>query len=148
MSKILIVDDSITAAKFVETVLVAAGHMPVLASDGDEALVKITAEKFDLIFLDVVMPKKNGYQLCREIKHKDQYKDIPVVMLTTKSMDSDKFWAMRQGADDYLIKPCTPEALLGVVNKYMGRRTDEEDKPRELSSLKENQKTPPYRVDI
>ncbi len=146
MGKILVVDDSITAAKFVESVLLSAGHAPVLASDGDEAVARLAAEKFDLIILDVVMPKKNGYQLCREIKHTDQYKDIPVVMLTTKSLDADKFWAARQGADDYLIKPCNPDALLRVVNKYLGNRANDVN-PGEPAGRKEKSEIHSYRFN-
>lgn len=119
MAKILVVDDSITVAKFVEMVLTAEGHSMAFALDGDEAIARIKNEKYDLLILDVVMPRKNGYQLCREIKNNEQYKSIPVIMLTTKGTESDKFWGMRQGANEYLTKPCNPEALVGAVNKYV-----------------------------
>ena len=135
MAKILVVDDSITAAKFVELVLSSNGHTPALAADGDEALARLNAENFDLIILDIVMPRKNGYQLCREIKHKEQYRDIPVIMLTSKNMDADKFWAIRQGANDYLTKPCTAEALMGVVDKHVRSMRKEDDKPQEIPGL-------------
>src|SRR5664279_1650192 len=119
VAKILVVDDSITVAKFVEMVLTAEGHSMAFALDGDEAIARIKNEKYDLLILDVVMPRKNGYQLCREIKNNEQYKSIPVIMLTTKGTESDKFWGMRQGANEYLTKPCNPEALVGAVNKYV-----------------------------
>jgi twitching motility two-component system response regulator PilH len=79
----------------------------------------VKSEKIDLIILDVVMPKKNGFQVCRDIKSNDQYKNIPVIMVTSKDQESDKFWGMKQGADEYLIKPFKPEDLLKAVKKYI-----------------------------
>jgi twitching motility two-component system response regulator PilH len=87
--------------------------------DGEEALLRLRDGLFDLIILDVVMPKKNGYQLCRELKTTPQYSNIPIIMMTTKNQDFDKFWGMRQGADEYLTKPCSEEDLLRAVNKYL-----------------------------
>jgi twitching motility two-component system response regulator PilH len=153
MAKILVVDDSVTVAKFVEMVLTAEGHSLAFALDGDEALVQLKNDKYDLLILDVVMPRKNGYQLCREIKNSDQYKNIPVIMLTSKVTDSDKFWGMRQGADEYLTKPCNPEALLGAVNKYVRSAMSLENKrpadtrPREMSAFKVVPKNPFYRFN-
>jgi twitching motility two-component system response regulator PilH len=147
MAKILVVDDSITAAKFVELVLSSNGHTPALAADGDEALARLNAENFDLIILDVIMPRKNGYQLCREIKHKEQYRDIPVIMLTSKNMDADKFWAIRQGANDYLTKPCTAEALMGVVDKHVRSMRKEDSKPQEIPGLQIAAQNSSYRFN-
>jgi twitching motility two-component system response regulator PilH len=87
--------------------------------DGEAAEAKVKSEKIDLIILDVVMPKKNGFQVCRDIKSNDQYKNIPVIMVTSKDQESDKFWGMKQGADEYLIKPFKPEDLLKAVKKYI-----------------------------
>jgi twitching motility two-component system response regulator PilH len=128
MAKILVVDDSITVAKFVEMVLTSEGHSLAFALDGDEAITRIKNEKYDLLILDVVMPRKNGFQLCREIRNNEQYKNIPVIMLTTKGTDSDIFWGMRQGANEYLTKPCNPEALVGAVNKYVCNTVSVENK--------------------
>jgi DNA-binding response OmpR family regulator len=124
MAKILVVDDSKTVNKYVESVLTPTGHSLAFALDGEEAESKIKFEPFDLIILDVVMPKKNGFQLCRELKCSEQYRNIPVIMLTTKSMDADRFWGMRQGANEYLTKPFKPEDLLGAINKYVGQKPD------------------------
>jgi len=147
MAKILVVDDSITAAKFVELVLSSNGHTPALAADGDEALARLNAENFDLIILDIVMPRKNGYQLCRESKHKEQYMYIPVIMFTCKSMAADKFWAMRQGANDYLTKPCTAEALMGVVDKHVRSMGNEDIKPQEIPGLQRATQNSSYRFN-
>ncbi len=80
---------------------------------------KIRAGKIDLIILDVIMPKKNGFQVCRDIKSNDQYKHIPIIMVTSRDQESDKFWGKKQGADEYLTKPFKPEDLLKAVNKYI-----------------------------
>jgi twitching motility two-component system response regulator PilH len=100
-------------------VLSAEGHEITFAMNGNEGLMKLNSRPFDLVILDVVMPGKNGYQICREIKTSPQLKDIPVIMMTTKNLAADKFWGMRQGADEYIIKPCSEEALLRVANKYL-----------------------------
>jgi len=91
----------------------------VTAMDGEAAEEKVKSEKIDLIILDVIMPKKNGFQVCRDIKSNDLYKNIPVIMVTSKDQASDKFWGMKQGADEYLTKPFTPEDLLKAVKKYL-----------------------------
>lgn len=135
MARILVVDDSMTASKYVERVLAAQGHSLAFATDGEEAESKLINELFDLLILDVVMPKKNGFQLCRELKSNDRYKGIPIIMLTTKSMDADKFWGIRQGADEYLTKPFRPEDLLGAVNKYVGSPVRKENDPPATSLL-------------
>lgn len=119
MARILVVDDSVTAAKSVEMILSSEGHSLFFAVSGEEALEKLKNDTFDLIILDVVMPGKNGYQVCREIKSREESKKIPVIMLTTKGLDADRFWGKRQGADEYLTKPCDPQALKGAVNKYL-----------------------------
>ncbi|MGO9378902.1 MAG: response regulator [Dissulfurispiraceae bacterium] len=153
MANILIVDDSITVVKFMEMILTAEGHSLAFALDGDEAISRLESDKFDLLILDVVMPGKNGYQLCREIKNNEQYKDIPVIMLSTKGTDSDKFWGMRQGANEYLSKPCNPETLVRVVNKYVGNLMSLENKRPadtrmlDMSALKEPSTNPFYRFN-
>jgi DNA-binding response OmpR family regulator len=100
-------------------VLSAEGHEVSFAAEGNEGLQTLSSRHFDLVILDVVMPGKNGYQLCREIKSNARLRDIPVVMMTTKGLDADKFWGFRQGADEYLVKPCSKEDLIRVVNKYL-----------------------------
>jgi twitching motility two-component system response regulator PilH len=87
--------------------------------DGEAAEEKLRTEKIDLIVLDVLMPKKNGFQVCRDIKSNAQFKNIPVIMVTSKDQASDKFWGMKQGADEYLTKPFKPEDLVKAVKKYI-----------------------------
>ena len=119
MAKILIADDSLAELQLFQATLQSTGHTLVTVMDGEAAEDKVKSEKIDLIILDVIMPKKNGFQVCRDIKSNDQFKSIPFIMVTSKDQESDKFWGMKQGADEYLIKPFKPEDLLKVVKKYI-----------------------------
>ena len=119
MARILIAEDSNTDIKFMESILADKGHHIVLAKDGEEAEQKIKSEPFDMIILDVVMPKKNGFQLCRWIKKEDQLKHIPVIMVTSKKEESDRVWGKQQGADFYLTKPYEPSELLMAMSKFL-----------------------------
>jgi len=119
MAKILVADDSMTDLKFVHSVLQDTGHELITAMDGEDAENKARTENVDLIILDVVMPKKNGFQVCRDLKRDAQFKDIPINLLTSKNQESDKFWGAKQGADEYVTKPCSPKDLLDAVRKHM-----------------------------
>lgn len=119
MAKILIADDSMAELQIFQQTLQPTGHQIVTVMDGEAAEERVKAEKVDLIILDVVMPKKNGFQVCRDIKSNDQYKHIPIIMVTSKDQESDKFWGLKQGADEYLTKPFKPEDLLKAVKKYI-----------------------------
>jgi twitching motility two-component system response regulator PilH len=119
MAKILIADDSLAELQIFQATLQPTGHTLLTVMDGEAAEEKVRSEKIDLIILDVIMPKKNGFQVCRDIKSDDQFKNIPIIMVTSKDQESDKFWGMKQGADEYLIKPFKPEDLLKAVKKYI-----------------------------
>lgn len=121
MAKILIADDSQTDTKFIKSVLDELGHTLFFATDGEEAENIVKKEQFDLILLDVVMPKKNGFQLCREFKKDERTKNIPIIVLTSKNQESDKMWGTKQGANLYLTKPCAPIELLAAVKKLIGQ---------------------------
>lgn len=114
-TKILIVEDSPTELQLVTAALKGHGFELVIARDGEEATAKALAEQPDLILLDVVLPKKNGYQVCRHLKSDPQTRQIKVLMLTSKSQDVDRFWGLRQGADGYLTKPFNTEELLSQI---------------------------------
>jgi DNA-binding response OmpR family regulator len=122
MAKILIVDDSQTDIQYLKSVLQPLGHTLAVAMDGEEGEQMVRAEPYDLIILDVVMPKKNGFQLCREIKKDDALKHIPVLILTSKDQDSDKLWGEKQGADAFLRKTGDNMELLVAIRKLLGRR--------------------------
>jgi twitching motility two-component system response regulator PilH len=122
MAKILIVDDSPTDIQFMKSVLQPLGHTLFFAMDGEEGEQMIRAETYDLIILDVVMPKKNGFQLCREIKKDETLKHIPVLILTSKDQDSDRLWGEKQGADVYLRKTGDAMDLLVAIKKLLSRK--------------------------
>jgi twitching motility two-component system response regulator PilH len=113
--KILVVDDSPTDRQFMLETLAKKGYQVVTAENGEDAITKAKSELPDLILMDVVMPGLNGYQATRQITRDDATKHIPVIMCTSKSADTDKIWGMRQGANDYLIKPIDPGQLLAKI---------------------------------
>ncbi len=117
MPKVLIVDDSAVERTIIAKVMTALGYTIVEANDGEEGEAKAIALKPDIIVLDVVMPKKDGFQVCRNLKKMPETAKIPVIMITSKNQDSDKFWGMKQGAIAYLVKPFNEEDLVSAVNK-------------------------------
>ncbi len=119
MKKILIVDDSQAEVKLMQAVLEKAGYKPVATHDSRRIEQMIEMERPSLILLDVVMPERNGFQACRELKNHAEYARIPIVLVSSKNSDSDKFWAKQQGADAYVVKPFKPEELLGAVQKFI-----------------------------
>lgn len=119
MKKILIVDDSPAEIKLMQALLNEAGYPSVAINDPTRIEQTIDAERPGLILLDVVMPQRNGFQACRELKSHAEYGRIPVVMVSSKNTPSDKFWAQQQGADGYVVKPFTREDLLGAVQKFL-----------------------------
>ena len=113
--KILVVDDSPTTRDLIAGTLQSKGYQTVTAENGEEALQKAEAEHPDLILLDVVMPGQNGFQVCRQLKTEDSTKDIKVILVTSKNQKSDRFWGLKQGADDYITKPFEQAQLLECV---------------------------------
>ena len=119
MKKILIVDDSLAEITLMKAVLDRAGYWSVSINDATRLEQTVEVERPNLILMDVVMPNRNGFQACREIKNHSEFGKIPVVLVTSKSSASDKFWAGQQGADGYVVKPFTAEQLLGTVQKFV-----------------------------
>ena len=117
---ILVVDDERDLVETIKIRLVAEGFQVIEAFDGFQGLEKVKAQNPDLVLLDVMMPKLNGYQVCREIKKSDRLKNIPVIMLTSKTQESDKFWGVEVGADDYLAKPFEFDLLLQSIHRQLG----------------------------
>jgi twitching motility two-component system response regulator PilH len=117
VKKILVVDDSPTDRQFMLETLAKKGYQVVTAENGEDAIVKAKAELPDLILMDVVMPGLNGYQATRTITRDDATKHIPVIMCTSKGADTDKIWGMRQGANDYLVKPVDAGQLLAKIQQ-------------------------------
>jgi twitching motility two-component system response regulator PilG len=113
--KVLVIDDSQTIRRSAETLLSAAGYAVVTAADGYEALAKVVDETPDLIFIDIMMPRLDGFQTCALIKANPRYAAIPVVMLSSKDGLFDRARGRLAGADDYLTKPFTRDELLGAL---------------------------------
>jgi twitching motility two-component system response regulator PilH len=119
LKKILIVDDSPAEVRIMQSVLEQAGYWPVAIHDPTMIEQTIEVEHPGLILLDIVMPQRNGFQACRELKQHPEYGRIPVVLVTSKDGDSDKFWGQQQGADGYVVKPFTREELLKTVQRFL-----------------------------
>lgn len=117
--KVLIVDDSKTELMFMTNLLQKNGMSVRTAEGADEALRRLAEEKPDLILMDVVMPGQNGFQLTRSINRTPEYADIPIIMCTSKNLETDRVWGMRQGARDYITKPVDAAELL-VKIKALG----------------------------
>ncbi len=115
IKKVLIVDDSPTEALFMSDLLGRSGFTVSVAVNSEQAFVRLEAEAFDLILMDVVMPGQNGYQATRAIKRDERFKDIPVIMCTSKGLATDRIWGMRQGASDYIVKPVDRTELLTKI---------------------------------
>lgn len=116
--RILVVDDSATIRRSAETMLSKDGCEVFTAENGFEALSKITRHKPDLIFVDIMMPRLDGYQTCAIIKNNAEFRDTPVVMLTSKDGLFDMARGRVVGSDQYLTKPFTREELLGAVKQH------------------------------
>jgi CheY-like chemotaxis protein len=121
MAKVIVCDDSLAELKLVESVLVAGGHQAISCVNGDGVEALASSEQPDLIFLDVVMPTRNGYEILRKLRRDETTKNIPVCILSSKQEPTDIEWGKRQGANDYLTKPYTADALLGVVRNLTNK---------------------------
>ncbi|WP_296445846.1 response regulator [Rhodoferax sp. UBA5149] len=119
IQKVLIVDDSKTELMFMTDLLQKNGMSVRTAEGADEAFRRLSEEKPDLILMDVVMPGQNGFQLTRSINRTPEYSDIPIIMCTSKNLETDRVWGMRQGARDYVTKPIDAAELL-VKIKALG----------------------------
>jgi len=116
--RILVVDDSATIRRSAETMLANEGCEVITAENGFEALSKITRHHPDLIFVDIMMPRLDGYQTCAIIKNNAEFRNTPVVMLTSKDGLFDMARGRVVGSDQYLTKPFTREELLGAVKQH------------------------------
>ncbi|MCW5200514.1 response regulator [Desulfobulbus sp. F4] len=119
--KLLIIDDSPTQVRLIKAVFDKVDYEILTASDGEGGLKKAASEKPDIIILDVIMPKMNGFQVCRSIKSTKELKQIPIIILTSKNQEADSFWGKTQGADMYMTKPFDQFDLLKAVAGYISR---------------------------
>jgi len=119
--RILVVDDSRTIRRTAETILKKAGYEVETAEDGFQALAKVAEFKPNLIFVDILMPRLDGYQTCAVIKHNPQFRQVPVIMLSSKDSIFDKARGRVVGSEAYLTKPFTSEDLLAAIRTHVSR---------------------------
>ncbi|OQX28428.1 MAG: two-component system response regulator [Desulfobacteraceae bacterium IS3] len=116
---ILVVEDSPTNLRLIAELLQDKGYKVITAVDGEEALERAVSQKPDLMVLDIILPKKNGFQVCRQLKTSPDTEHIRIIMLTSKTQDSDRFWGLKQGADRYMTKPFDNNELLANVAELL-----------------------------
>jgi len=118
--KVMVIDDSKTIRRSAETLLKKAGCEVVTAIDGFEALAKITEHKPDIIFVDIMMPRLDGYQTCALIKNNQTFKGTPVIMLSSKDSIFDRARGRIVGSEEYLTKPFSKEDLINAITAHVG----------------------------
>jgi twitching motility two-component system response regulator PilG len=116
--KVMVIDDSNTIRKSAEIFLRPFGCEVILAEDGFDAMSKIVENQPDIIFVDIIMPRLDGYQACKLIKSNPIYQSTPVIMLSSKDGLFDKARGRMAGSNDYLTKPFTAEGLLSIIRNY------------------------------
>ncbi|HIK30170.1 MAG TPA: response regulator [Oscillatoriales cyanobacterium M59_W2019_021] len=124
MSIVLVIEDSVTQREMISNLLRGSGLTVIEASDGVEALETIQrslpeGKLPDLVVLDIVMPRMNGYEVCRRLKADPKTQHVPVVMCSSKGEEFDRYWGMKQGADAYVAKPFQPTELVGTVKQML-----------------------------
>lgn len=119
MPKILIVDDSPTQRQALINILQKNNFETIIAEDGQQGVDMSRSEHPDLILMDVVMPGLNGFQATRHITKHESTQNIPVIMLTSKDQETDRVWAERQGASDYIIKPAEEKDLMDKISRFI-----------------------------
>jgi len=117
--KVMVIDDSKTIRRSAETLLKKAGCDVVTATDGFEALAKITEHHPDIIFVDIMMPRLDGYQTCALIKNNQTFKATPVIMLSSKDSIFDRARGRIVGSEEYLTKPFSKEDLIGAITSHV-----------------------------
>ncbi len=119
MANILIIDDSPTDVRVFTTLLERAGHKVDSVNNAEEGIERVRAELPALVIMDVIMPGMNGFQATRTLTRDPVTKDVPIVMITTKSMETDRVWGLRQGARAFITKPVNEKELLACINDLL-----------------------------
>jgi twitching motility two-component system response regulator PilH len=119
MAHILIVDDSPTDVRVFTTLLERAGHRVSSASSAEQGIEMARSQRPDLVIMDVIMPGMNGFQATRTLTRDPATQNVPVLIITTKSMETDRVWGLRQGARDFLTKPVGEKELLARIQKLL-----------------------------
>jgi DNA-binding response OmpR family regulator len=119
--KILVVDDEVDLVKTIRFSLEIEGYTVLASNDGEDALSQARKESPDLILLDIMLPKLDGYKVCRLLKFDERYKHIPILMMTAKTQEKDKILGMETGADEYIKKPFDIDVLMEKVKSYLNK---------------------------
>jgi len=119
MLKVMVVEDSLAQRKAIANFLKSGGVVAIEAKNGIEALSLLEAQKPHIILLDAIMPGMNGYELCRRLKSNPTTQHTPIIMCTGQDNASDRYWAMKQGADAYLVKPFRPAELIELLKQFL-----------------------------
>ncbi|OOG47944.1 response regulator [Rhodanobacter sp. C01] len=119
MANILIIDDSPTDVRVFTTLLERAGHQVVAVGTAEEGIERARAELPHLVIMDVIMPGMNGFQATRTLSRDPVTSAVPIVMITTKSMETDRVWGLRQGARAFITKPVNEKELLACINDLL-----------------------------
>ncbi|MBN1884109.1 MAG: response regulator [Candidatus Krumholzibacteriota bacterium] len=117
--KVLVVDDEVNITQILEFSIASEGYEVIAASNGEEAIEKARREQPDLIILDVMMPRIDGYEACRILKANPLTRNIPVMLLTAKGRDIDKRLGYEVGATDYIVKPFSPNKLVDRIHELL-----------------------------
>ncbi len=120
MARVMIVDDSPTDVQNLKNILQRAGHTVVEATSGQDALERVKLEKPEVVIMDVVMPGVNGFQATRSLSKDATTAHIPVIVVSSKNQETDRVWALRQGAREYLVKPVKETDLLAKIKTVLG----------------------------
>lgn len=118
--KILVVDDEPFIVRSLTFVLKKQGYETITATDGEEAVTKIQEEKPDLVFLDVMMPKKTGFEVCQEVRANPEMGDLYIIMLTARGQEADRERGLRLGVNEFMTKPFSPSKVIEKVKEVLG----------------------------
>ncbi|NDJ18282.1 response regulator transcription factor [Myxacorys almedinensis] len=121
MNSVLIVDDSKMVREMISDQLRQIGFEVTVAADGVDAIAQIETHPPDLVITDIIMPRMNGYELCRWIKSDPKTNQIPVMMCSVKAEEFDRYWGIKQGADAYVTKPCPPDEMMDAIYVLLKR---------------------------
>ncbi|EIL91107.1 MULTISPECIES: response regulator [Rhodanobacter] len=119
MANILIIDDSPTDVRVFTTLLERAGHQVAAVNTAEEGIERVRSDLPGLVIMDVIMPGMNGFQATRTLTRDPKTQNVPIVMITTKSMETDRVWGLRQGARAFITKPVNEKELLACINELL-----------------------------
>ncbi len=120
MATILIAEDSPTEATMFRQAFESKNHTVIHATNGAEAVTLVSENNPDAVVLDVIMPQLDGFQVCRRLRSDPRFEKLPIIMVSTRNQESDRFWGMKQGANEYLGKPFDVDVLVSRVEAMLG----------------------------